>query len=117
MNLEKYLAYSLNSYATMTKLERVKSGFFKLENSISLDKVLNLDNIENELIPVYEVFKNQLATYEIDDKLYNKLINGIKVKNYLNIEENSMLILNDKLVGISGIKEGNILYIKTNLNE
>jgi len=111
------LAYSLNTFATMTKLERIESGFFNLDNSITLDEVLQLNSIDKILIPVYEVFKNQLESFEINTNLYNKLINGIKVKNQLNIKENTMIIVENKLVGISGIKEDNILYIKTNLNE
>lgn len=111
------LAYSLNTFATMTKLERIESGFFNLDNSITLDDILQLDSIDNILIPIYEVFKNQLKSIEINLTLYNKLSNGIKVKNQLNIEDNTMLIVEGKLVGISGIKEDNILFIKTNLNE
>lgn len=111
------LAYSVNSYATMTKLERVESGYFKIEDSIILDNILKLESLDNHLIPIEEVFKNQLSIYNIDENLYNKLINGIKIKNHLNIKENTMLMLKNNLIGISGLKEDNILYIKTNLND
>ena len=111
------LAIALNSKATMTKLERVQSGFFDLKNSTTLEDLLNEKDLSNKMISIEKVFEKQLEKVEIDEKLFNKLINGIKVKNTLNIKENTMLKLNGNIVGISGIKDDNILYIKTNLNE
>ena len=101
----------------MTKLERIESGFFNLNNSITLDDILQLNSIDKILIPIFEVFKNQLKSFNLNSNIYNKLSNGIKIVNQLNIEENTMLIVENKLVGISGLKDDKILYIKTNLNE
>ena len=56
----------------MTELLRTKQGDF------SIDECFTIDNIKDgnfKLISIEEVLKNEL-TYEIDDDLYKKIING-----------------------------------------
>ncbi len=48
------MAYKLNTYATMTKLSRVQSGCFTLENAINIEN-FDLFNIEKHLIKPQDV--------------------------------------------------------------
>lgn len=75
---------SLNTYATMTYLERVESGMFKKNTSINLED-LTIDDIKNNLIPIGKVLS--LPKLKIDDaEFFKLLINGVCVKNpkYIN---------------------------------
>lgn len=57
----------LNTYGTMIELRRVKQGDFKIEDA-------------NKLITIEEVLKPYF-TVELDDQMYKKISNGVKIKN------------------------------------
>ena len=68
------IAYALNTYATMTKLTRNKSGCFDLTNSVSAEEINSLQDIEARLIkPEDTVYFNVV---ELNGKKYSDLING-----------------------------------------
>ncbi|CCY27964.1 tRNA pseudouridine synthase B [Acholeplasma sp. CAG:878] len=71
-SLIKDIAKNLGTTGIMTELLRTKQGDF------SIDECFTIDNIKDgnfKLISIEEVLKNEL-TYEIDDDLYKKIING-----------------------------------------
>ncbi len=71
----------LNTYATMTSLMRTKQGKFNIEDCFDISDVKNnnykLLKIE-ELIDVFVV--------DMDDELYLKIKNGVKIQNNYNKE-------------------------------
>lgn len=62
---------SLNTYGTMMELRRTKQGQFKIEQS------------SNNIIPLEEVLKNYTQV-ELDEDLYKKISNGVKIKDEYN---------------------------------
>ena len=50
-SLARDIAFSCNSLGVMTKLERIKSGVFTLENGVDLETLKNSDSIEQFLLP------------------------------------------------------------------
>ncbi|EFI42275.1 MULTISPECIES: tRNA pseudouridine(55) synthase TruB [Peptoniphilus] len=91
-SLIRDIGYSLNSLATMEELTRTKSGEFTIENSISEDKFLSLDNeeIENFIIPIDKALY-KYNYYNINDNFYKKLINGVPYKTKLDFKNNELL--------------------------
>ncbi len=79
----------LNCGAVMTKLERIRSGNFSIENSINIQS-LNAENVGDYLISI----ENALEKYKKVnlDKMFKKLlINGVKMNDPAlidNVEEN-----------------------------
>lgn len=95
--------------AVMTKLERIKSGNFNVENSIHVQS-LNQENISQYLISI----ENALAKYkQINlDKRYEKLlINGVKMNDpaVIDIVEENVIYrvyTGDKFIGL-GLRTSN----------
>ena len=79
----------LNCGAVMTKLERIKSGNFGIENSINIQS-LNSENIGDYLISI----ENALEKYKkinLDKRFKKLLINGVKMNDPAlidNVEQN-----------------------------
>ena len=111
-SIARDMAHKLNSLATMTDLTREKSGCFKLENAIDIEKV---ENLESCLMTIEEVLPDMPRIY-LDDSYYDKLTNGMTVK--LNHEDCDFVLVYSKgeLFGIATIKD-NYLKVNTNLKE
>lgn len=69
------LAHGLNTYATMTALERVQSGYFTIENCVTLDDFLASNNPKDYLINSADVlsYKKFVLTLEQGTRLLNGL--------------------------------------------
>lgn len=65
----------LGTYGTMIELRRIKQGEFKIEDSSCYDN-LKIISIEDVLKKYY--------TVELDDELYKKVSNGVKLKDIYN---------------------------------
>lgn len=65
------IACKLGNVATMTALNRVKSGLFEIEQSVKLEDVS-----EDNMISLEELFVNEIVL----EKDVNKLLNGIALK-------------------------------------
>lgn len=105
------LAYKLNSLATMTFLERIENGLFKLENAVHLNEILEADKLN--LISVEEVFKN-FDKFVVNFEEYNHIINGRFVSVDKPFTEPTFLVYEGKVLGVA--KENtNTLALKTNL--
>lgn len=70
----------LGTYGYMSYLIRTGIGNFKIENSISLEylKTASMEDLKTLILPIDEGLKH-LKSINIDEKFYNKLINGAKV--------------------------------------
>lgn len=83
------IGMDLNCGAVMTKLERIKSGNFGIENSINIQS-LNSENIGDYLISI----ENALEKYNkinLDKRFRKLLINGVKMNDPAlidNVKEN-----------------------------
>lgn len=86
---------SLNTYATMTKLTRTKLGKFNIEDSYTLD------DIRNNNYKLYSIDEAlDYPVIEIEDDLYKKISNGVKINNKYKIKDKVIFKYKDKLLGI-----------------
>ena len=71
------MANLLNCYGVMTKLERVKSGAFTIENSVTIDELLTCKNPEKYLIKPQDVL--DYDDLILDETTARKLLDGLTV--------------------------------------
>lgn len=100
------LGYKLGTYATMTNLERCDMGYFQIDNSHKLDDIMNCEDISNVLISPISVLNN-FDIINIDEKIYNDLLNG-KIVPFHSIIKNSFVLFNDKLIGVAKPRENQL---------
>ena len=79
-SLVKDICTSLNTIGMMSNLRRVKQGTFDIKDAYTLDDILNdnykITSIEDALSNIYKV--------DMDDELYKKVSNGVKLDNIYN---------------------------------
>lgn len=79
-SLVKDICTSLNTIGMMSNLRRVKQGTFDIKDAYTLDDILNdnykIMSIEDALSNIYKV--------DMDDALYKKVSNGVKLDNIYN---------------------------------
>lgn len=75
------IGLDLGTFGHMSYLMRTRAGSFEIQDSYSLEfiKKLNEDKIKEILIPMDKSL-DHIDNFSIDDKYYDKLINGIKIK-------------------------------------
>lgn len=100
------IAKKLDRLAYMKSLIRVNSGGFDIKDSVKIES-LRKCNIEDVSFSVYESL-TEMKSIELDDNLYKKITNGVKINsNHENID-NIKVVCNNKFIGIGSI-EDNIL--------
>lgn len=82
----------LNTIGCMSSLIRTKQGSFLIENSYTLD---DIKNNNYETLNIEDVL--DLNTIELDDRLYNKVING----NKLELEYNGFILFKKNNIDIA----------------
>ena len=97
------IAYSLNTFATMTALERVEVGVFNLENSVKLEEVSSAS-----LLPC-EIVLSKLPILNINDEQELKLFQGKRVE--IGCNNDLYKIYNNGLVGLGSILD-NVVKMK-----
>lgn len=96
----------LDRLAYMKSLIRVNSGGFDIKDSIKIES-LRKCNIDDVSFSVYESL-TEMKSIKLDDNLYKKITNGVKVNiNHKNID-NIKVVCKNKFIGIGSI-EDNIL--------
>ena len=105
------LAVSLNSLATVTKLERVNSGYFNVEDSIDLEELLNKETIFEYITKIDDVFSNY-RKINIDSNQFFKIRNGISIEINESNQENIFVEYNGDLVGV-GCIQNKLFTLKT----
>nr|WP_300004561.1 tRNA pseudouridine(55) synthase TruB [Tissierella sp.] len=105
----------LGTFGYMSELTRIGVGPFELEDSYTRDQLENLDprEIEKLLLPIdFPLMKFQKI--EIEEELYNKLVNGVKIKLY-NKEEligkTLRVYSKDNFIGIGEVIEKDQLQL------
>ena len=112
-SLARDLARSVESVATMTKLVRIKSGPFLLENAIKFDK-LNYDEISSHIISLEKALTD-LQRVVVNDEELSKLRNGIKYAKFIGKsgqKEDICVWKDNKVVGLGEVKDDGWLRIK-----
>ena len=92
------IGLSLNTYATMTSLERTKQGL------ISINDTNTLEDIENNKFTIHKI--EEVLDYpviEVDKDLEKQISNGMKIPNNFNI--NDKVIFKNKENTLLGIYE------------
>ena len=99
-SLIKDISISLNVLATMSNLIRTKQGNISIEETNNIDDELTL----HSMLDVLDYKK-----IIVEDELYKKVINGVKIHNDYNIEDKVIFIdKNNKLLGIYEVEEDNL---------
>ena len=105
------IGMSLETYATMTDLIRTKVDKYNLEDAYTLEDV---EENNYKLLSIEEVL--DYPKIELDDQLFKKVSNGVKLSNDYNINDKVILKYNDHLVAIYEEKDNNLIpFIVFNL--
>ncbi len=105
------IGLSLETYATMTDLLRTKVDKYNLEDAYTLEDV---EENNYKLLSIEEVL--DYPKIELDDELYKKVSNGVKISNDYNINDKVILKYNDHLVAIYEEKDNYLIpFIVFNL--
>lgn len=75
-SLVKDICKRLNTIGVMSELTRTKQGKFNIEDSYTLGEI---ENGEYKMIPIIDFI--DLPKVEIDNTLYKKISNGVKLEN------------------------------------
>ena len=105
------IGMSLETYATMTDLIRTKVDKYNLEDAYTLEDV---EENNYKLLSIEEVL--DYPKIELDDELYKKVSNGVKISNDYNINDKVILKYNNHLVAIYEEKDNYLIpFIVFNL--
>ena len=105
------IGLSLETYATMTDLIRTKVDKYNLEDAYTLEDV---EENNYKLLSIEEVL--DYPKIELDDELYKKVSNGVKISNDYSINDKVILKYNDHLVAIYEEKDNYLIpFIVFNL--
>ena len=97
-SIARDLAYRLNSLATMTRLIRTESGPFTLENSKSIEDII--ENPINAIIPLEKVLSD-LQRINIAENKWTLVKNGVEIGLKTGEEDVlSTIYFGDKLFGV-----------------
>ena len=105
------IAYAVGNVSTTPVIIRTKSGRFDIEKSITLDELEKT----NKITSIQENFQD-ILTFEVNDYIAKKLINGVKVSVEElgeKLAENQELFIkfDNKLIGFYNVKNGEILQL------
>lgn len=87
----------------MKSLIRVNSGGFDIKDSVKIDS-LRKCNIEDVSYSVYESL-TEMKSIELDESLYKKITNGVKINIVHDNIDNIKVICNDRFIGIGSIED------------
>lgn len=110
-SLIRDLAYNLNSLATVTFLQRAKTGVFDINNSVNLDDLLK-SNINDYIVPIEKVFLNY-KIIDVNETDFFKLKNGLTIDSSVD-DKNIFIRYKTSILGIADAINGK-LKLKTYL--
>lgn len=110
-SLIRDLAYNLNSLATVTFLQRAKTGVFDINNSVYLDDLLK-SNINDYIVPIEKVFSNY-KIIDVNETDFFKLKNGLTIDSSVD-DKNIFIRYKTSILGIADAINGK-LKLKTYL--
>lgn len=98
------LGEALGCYGHLIKLVRSKAGLFLLENSINLDDLQTLEQIENNLIAPLDYIN--YPEYELSEVQLEKVSHGNPVKTDLLLDGTVILTHQGKLIAMAEVDNG-----------
>ncbi|MBD5132283.1 MAG: tRNA pseudouridine(55) synthase TruB [Clostridiales bacterium] len=104
------VAKMCGSLATLTYLQRTRSGLFDIKDSITLDNLEELK--EKALIAPQNAL--DMPRFSVDSKLYDELIHGRRIE--CETDGDSLIFCNDEFFGI-GCSVNGVLKLKTYLKD
>ncbi len=108
-SLIRDIGRDLNTYATMTSLVRTKQGAFNLNDSYTIEDIINNNY---KIISINDYFKDN-STIHLDDETYNRVINGNKIENKYGVDNQYLYMYhNSELIAIYIIDEKDNTIIK-----
>ncbi len=99
------IAYALNTYATMTALERLESGIFTKENSFTLEEIV--DNFSEEKMLIAPDTVVSLDNINLTKKQTEDVING-RVCSLILSDGFYKVYGNNEFIGIGKITDNNL---------
>lgn len=94
------IANLLDTYATMSMLERTETGSFNLDNAVYLDKLLEDNtNLQDCIISPIDAFGN-FDIIEIDSETFKALLDGKKVEHSI-ISNDTFVVYDGQIVGVA----------------
>ena len=112
------IGQKLNCGGHLIALERTKAGMFRLDNSVKLDSINSIDDVEKNLVNPLEVLP--FPQYNLDDSENEKVRCGMPIKcvpehlngALMNLSEHVVFaVYSGKMVAV-GIKGNDIIKIK-----
>lgn len=102
------LGVNLGCGAHLSKLIRTQAGAFLANNSISLDEIKTIQDVEKNLVSPIDIIN--LAKIEINEFEYKKIITGQPLENKNNIQndENLILVYNEQISAIAQFSDNQI---------
>jgi tRNA pseudouridine55 synthase len=97
----------LGTYGHLIKLIRVKAGNFEVNNSVKLEYLETIEQVEKNLI--YPLKYLDYPKYELSEKELQKVTHGMPLKTEVPLQDNTILLIkNNHLIAV-GEKFGNII--------
>ena len=93
----------LNTIGTMTSLTRTKQGLITINQTNTIEEIINN---EYNYYKIEEVLDYPII--EVDNDLYKKISNGVKIPNKWNITDKVIFVHDKQLLGIYEVKESNL---------
>lgn len=101
------LGKSINNGCYLSKLKRVKSGFFNLDSAVRLDELSSLDDVLPHILNPIEYL--DIPTQELNDVEYSRIAHGMNIYNRIGaVQGNVMLVKNKKLISIAEISDNGL---------
>ena len=101
------LGKNLGCFGHLIKLIRVKAGDFEVEDSVKLEDLTSLEEVQKHLI--YPLDKLDYQTYELHPKELELVSHGMQIFARKNLQDGIVLLINNgKLVAVANACDGNI---------
>ena len=111
------LGTTLNNGCYLSKLKRVKSGGFTIDNAIDLDSLDSFNSISDNLLnPLDYLFYEKQELNEVE---YNRVIHGMSIYNRTNANVGAtvLLVKDNSLIAISEATENGLKAKKVMISE
>lgn len=103
------LGESLNNGCFLSKLKRVKSGLFEIDNSVLPDNIKTPDDVQKNLLNPVEYLP--YSKIELDKKEYDRVIHGMTISDKTSSSGTVLLTFENKLTAVAS-SENNIIKVK-----
>lgn len=113
-SIARDLGYALGTYAYMRYIRREASSLFTLQDAVTIEQ-LEVD-IQKFILPL-QVFTNSFIRYDVDERLRDKLYNGVPLQITDAPQGIFSIYCEGKLFGLGEVGESDKLLVKTRLTK